>query len=289
MSVGEIRQGGARSLTVLFAAVLTCALILWGGGKLVGKLLATLTTTSAAVDETIASTTIFGLLLIAGLLGGKLTGVSAARLGPYAAWRFVQGLAIGLSGLLLAATFAAIAGVLHSAAGAASAGLLIWATALILLQSGSEEVFFRGWLQPLLVRSWGGAGVVVTAIVFAALHLLGPTRSIVSVANLFLGGLLFGLLAQRYQGLASAIGGHFAWNCAEQLLLGIDPNPGVGSFGSIWNADLVGNSWWGGSSEGLNASIAMTFALAILITPLVLVPVSGPRQRVQNRSGSVPA
>ena len=91
-----------------------------------------------------------------------------------------------------------------------------------------------------------------------------------SVLNLFLGGLLFGVLAARFNGIAAAFAAHFSWNWAEQLVLGLDPNPGSGSFGSILNFDLVGSAWWGGSKEGLNASIAMTFALAIILVPLLI-------------------
>ena len=61
-----------------------------------------------------------------------------------------------------------------------------------------------------------------------------------------------------------------AWNGTEQLMLGLDPNPGVGSFGTLLDFDLTGPSIWGGSEEGLNASLAMSVALAVLLVPLVL-------------------
>ena len=110
-----------------------------------------------------------------------------------------------------------------------------------------------------------------------------------TLLNLFLGGLLFGLLAARSGGLAAAIAAHFSWNWAEQLLFGLDPNPGIGSFGSILNLELVGSSWWGGSDEGLNASIAMTFALAMLLAPLLILPARTPGWLALYRSGRAPA
>jgi uncharacterized protein len=162
---------------------------------------------------------------------------------------------------------------------------LLGGTAVIALQATSEEVFFRGWLQPVLTRAWGFLGILVTAAAFAALHLIAAAGAAVSVLNLFLGGLLFGLLADRYGGIASAIGAHFTWNWAEQLLLGLDPNPGLGSFGAVANLDLVGSRWWGGSAEGLNASVAMTFALAILLAPLLIVPARNRPLPEPNRRG----
>jgi uncharacterized protein len=79
------------------------------------------------------------------------------------------------------------------------------------------------------------------------------------------------LLAARSGGLSGAIGAHFAWNWTEQILLGIDPNPGLGSFGAIANFELTGPAVWGGSDEGLNASIAMTIALLALLAPLLIL------------------
>ena len=277
---------------VLIAAIVTCVLILWAGPQLAGRVISALSVgeaSSATTVETVASIVIFGMLLVAGVGGGALSGVNAVRLGPSAGLRLLQGGGIGLVGFLVATALAGIAGVLHRAPGGIGAGMFLWGTALIVLQAGSEEVFFRGWLQPILVKAWGVAGIPTTAIAFAALHLIGGASSVVSLLNLFLGGLLFGLLAARYGGIAAAVAAHFAWNWAEQLLLGVFPNPGNGSFGSILNFDLVGSIWWGGSGEGLNASVAMTFALAILLAPLLIVPARDSQRPGPYRSGRAPA
>ena len=95
-------------------------------------------------------------------------------------------------------------------------------------------------------------------------------RSPLTLLNLVLGGILFGLLALRGGGLLAPIAAHATWNWAEQILLGLDPNPGTGSFGALFDFDLVGPAMWGGSDEGLNASLALSFALVALIVPLAL-------------------
>jgi len=282
--------GWLRPVIVLLAGAVLCAVILWGGSRLGAFALPArvgASASGAAVDETIVSVIVFGLLLAAGLAGGALCGINAARLGR--GRRLVEGAAIGLVGLLIATALAGLAGVLRQSHSGTSAGFLAWGTALILLQAGSEEVFFRGWIQRVLVTAWGGPGIVVTAIAFALLHLVGGAASIVTLLNLFLGGLLFGLLAARFDGIAAAVAAHFSWNWAEQLVLGLDPNPGNGSFGSILNFDLVGSYWWGGSAEGLNASIAMTFALAILLAPLLILPARIAGWLGPYRSGRAPA
>ena len=286
---GKGTSGWLFPLAVLLVGAGLCFLVLWGGGKIAAFVLPAVAATgrlSAAVDETIASVIIFGLLLGAGIAGGTVCGVNAAWPGANGGFRLIEGSAVGVVGLLIAASLAGVAGVLRQSHGGISVGLFGWGTLLIVIQAGSEEVFFRGWIQPILVESWGALGMVVTAIVFALLHLVGGTSSALSVLNLFLGGLLFGVLAARYDGIAAAFGAHFSWNWAEQLVLGLDPNPGSGSFGSIFNFELVGRALWGGSDEGLNASVAMTFALAILLVPLVIFAVRAgppPGQRRPDR------
>ncbi|MDJ0278262.1 CPBP family glutamic-type intramembrane protease, partial [Sphingomonas sp. 2R-10] len=139
----------------------------------------------------------------------------------------------------------------------------------VLLQVTAEEVMFRGHVQPLLVRAVGaGMAVPLTAASFAALHAVLAGTAPVMLVNMLLGGGLFGLLALR-GGLGAAIGAHFAWNAIEQLGVGLDPNPGVGTFGSVIDLDLSGAASWGGSGAGLNASIAMSAAL--LATILLVV------------------
>ena len=86
-----------------------------------------------------------------------------------------------------------------------------------------------------------------------------------------LGGLWFGLLAVRSGGILAPMAAHFAWNASESIGFGLDPNPGVDDLGALANYDLVGLPIWGGSPEGLNASIAMTLVLAALVIPLLPV------------------
>jgi membrane protease YdiL (CAAX protease family) len=177
-----------------------------------------------------------------------------------------------VTGLGAAALYARLAGSLSQAGSPGTPGLILWGSAIILFQSSAAEVFFRGWIQRVLAPHWGALiGVQVTAAVFAGLHLIGGATAPLSVVNLFLGGLMLGLLALDRGGLAAAIGAHFAWNWLEQIGLGLSPNPGVGSFGSLIDFDLGGPSIWGGSSEGLNASLAMTFSLSAIVAALAFL------------------
>lgn len=242
--------------------------------------------TDARAGEALFTLAIFVPLLALAVAGGSLTGSAAFQSGIRPAAMAAQGAAIGLGGLLLAVGYASIAGTLVHGNGAPwSVASLTLGALIILIQVGAEEAFFRGWLQPLIASAWSlGVAVPVVAIAFAVLHFAGGARGPIELANLFLGGILFGLLAVRGRGISGAIGAHLAWNSVEQLGLGLDPNPGVGTFGTLLDYDLAGKIMWGGSDAGLNASVAMTISLLALLMPLGMttwraVQVTPARQR----------
>jgi hypothetical protein len=227
----------------------------------------------ASAGEALFTLAIFGPLLALAVVCGGLTGCAPFHLGSRPAARAVQGAAIGLGGLLLAVGYAVVAGTLMHGNGAHwSVASLTLGALLVLIQVGAEEAFFRGWLQPLIASAWSlSLTVPAVAMSFAVLHFVGGVRGPIELANLFLGGLLFGLLTVRGKGIAGAIGAHLTWNSVEQLGLGLDPNPGTGTFGTLLDYDLVGKSMWGGSDAGLNASVAMTISLLALLVPLALM------------------
>ncbi len=214
---------------------------------------------------------IFGPMAIAALAGGWITGLLPAAGAQPLRWAMLS-LAGGAAGLIVAACYAWLAGsAVAGAGGALQAGAFLAGIVIIAGQVAAEELFFRGWMQPLLARYAGPvAALMLAAIAFAGFHLLGGARAPVTQLNLLLGGVWFGLLGWRSGGLIAPLAAHFGWNAAEQLGLGLDPNPGIGDFGALADWDLTGSALWGGSAEGLNASLAMTFVLAALLMPLII-------------------
>jgi uncharacterized protein len=239
---------------------------------------------SAPGQETMFILAIYGAMVVIALGAGMLLRLRVTGLGVRPVSHLASGFGLGLLGICLAATFATIAGGLRFGNGQGSALLLLLGLVMVLFQAAAEEIYFRGWIQPVLARAWGVLPAIgITALGFAALHMLGAAVAPLSFLNLLLGGLLFGLLAAQGGGLASAIGAHFAWNGTEQLVLGLDPNPGIGSFGSLLDLDLVGSPAWGGSAEGLNASLAMAMALVVVLVPLAMLARGAPRPAVSSR------
>lgn len=236
-------------------------------------LLANLTDGAGPGGEALFTLGFYGPLLVVALIGARLSGLAAFEAGTGTGRWLLPGAALGAAGILIATVYAWLAGTLvRAGAGEVRPLLLLGGCGVVFLQVLAEEAYFRGWLQPLATRAWGqGAAVVVTALAFALVHVIGGVRAPVSILNMVLGGVLFGILAQKGGGIWPAVAAHFAWNAIEQLGLGLDPNPGLGGFGALVNLDLLGIARWGGSDEGLNASIGMTFALVALLVPLVML------------------
>ena len=277
-SVSLARRDPAGGAIVLAAgAAIGCVIVWWGPAVatwLTVRWLSAAHAASLPVVETLFTAAIFGALIVAAVIGGTIDHRNVLGAGERPLAMLATGLLVGFAGISVAVVYARIAGTLIAGATAASAvpAVLLWGAGVVGVQTAAEEVYFRGWLQPALARRWGiAAAVLATALVFAATHVVGGARGPVTLVNLFLGGLMFGLLAACGRGLAAAAAAHFAWNAGEQLIYGLDPNPGIGSFGAWLDMDLAGSSYWGGSVEGLNASLGMTAALLAILVPLALM------------------
>ena len=262
-------RASAIAAATLVVAVAISAAVVWAGPQAASALVGSGGMSDAGV-ETVFTLVIFVPMIVIAVVVGALCRVNALAPGRYPLAKLVIGALVGLAGVVLTVVYASTASSLtEGAAPRAPALLLLWGLAVVAVQTGAEEIYFRGWVQPVVERAWGAIpAILLTSIAFAGLHVLGGARSPLTLINLFLGGLMFGILAWYGRGIAGAFAAHFAWNGAEQLILGLDPNPGVGSFGAILDLELAGAQAWGGSEEGLNASIAMTVILVLIVAAL---------------------
>jgi membrane protease YdiL (CAAX protease family) len=261
-------KAATQSLTIALAGAGLVALWLVGAPRVVGGWIGEM---PAAAGESLFTAVIFLPMLGLGIAGRRWT-LARGGIGDVAGWSgTASGLGIGLGAFLLAVGYAKLAGTLMVGAGGAAGPVLLLGIATVVVQVAGEELVFRGWLQPLLMPAIGTpAGIGLVATAFALLHMIGGGVGSLAFVNLWLGGALFGLIAARGDGVVGAFAAHAAWNGAEQLMLGLDPNPGVGAFGSLIDLDLRGAAAWGGSDQGLNASWAMTIALVAVVVPLAI-------------------
>jgi len=263
----------ARALAPALAwLVIGVGVVLGWGWVLLGQRLGA----TIGIESEVLANAVFYLILFAPLaaiaLGAAaLSHVKALRAGDSAGWWTGIGLALGAGGLLATLALSWLqGGVMVGTVPPAGGGVLLLGIVLMLFQTGVEEVFFRGWLQPALIQRAGPlAGIAVTALCFCAFHVAGGARAPLSLVNIALAGLFFGLLAWRSGGILASVAAHFAWNVIESSVLGLVPNPANDVFGSLFDLDLGGAALWGGQEEGLNASIGTVAVLLALIVPLV--------------------
>ncbi|MCC7265863.1 MAG: CPBP family intramembrane metalloprotease [Caulobacteraceae bacterium] len=299
-SVDEAPRPWPAWLTALAAAALAVGSIL-GGQWAAGRILPAAAPFMARLAEpwpTAAAATLFYLcvfapLLLVPLAVGAIEGRRLWRAGDRPALAAATGLALGAGGL------AAVVGI-AVATGATTPGQVPPAP-LVALTAGlgvtafqvcAEEVCFRGWLQPTLCARWGPwAGLTAASALFAGLHLIGD-RSLLPplvIANLLLGGLLFGLLALRTGGLWAPVAAHLGWNWTEAGGFGLEPDPGLGPFSALIDLDLTGPALWSGGEAHLNGSLATALVLAGLTGGLLFAPALSRRSGAPGRSGSAPS
>ncbi len=101
-------------------------------------------------------------------------------------------------------------------------GSLLGSSLMILLIASGEELLFRGYLFQRVLEILGEiAGVVIVALLFAMAHLGNPFITEVALINIFLVGILFGLLWLATRSLWSVIGLHAGWNLTVGTLFGL--------------------------------------------------------------------
>jgi membrane protease YdiL (CAAX protease family) len=283
-AVDNARRPG-RSWVVLGVGLASCAAAILLGPALGGHLAEAISAKvagpwAAMLGQLAFYLCVFLPLWLVAILGGVFEGRVVWRKEPRALAAIPAGLAIGALGFCLAVAVAAATGVVSSVPvpqAAVTGGLAIGAL-IVAFQAGGEEIFFRGWIQPVLCARFGPwVGLGVTAAMFMGLHLVGGVRSPLSALNLLLGGLLFGLLALRTGGLWAAFSTHWAWNWTESGGLGLDPNPGVAPTGALIDFDLSGPALWSGGGDGMNGSLAATLVLAAMVATAIAI---APRRTV---------
>lgn len=255
-----------------FAAAVLIVFKMWGGG-LMDSLAAGFRHMPGVWGDALAygavQCLIFGCFLGAAQIAMTVEGRALWRRGrTRRITALASGLVIGAAGYAVTVGLADLAGAITpSAFTHISVGAVLFGAALVAIQSIAEEAFFRGWLQPILCVSWGPlAGVTVTSMLFAGLHIVAGAHGVLAVANLFLGGVLFGLLALRTGNLFAAAAAHFAWNWTESCLFGLSEQP----TGSLLRFSFTGSPLWNGGADEMNGSLATSIVLVALVGGLIL-------------------
>lgn len=279
-----LRRAPAADSLRPFLHLLLVGLVCYGAFNLGALLNERLATVPEGARVFLLMLGVYGPLLGAAMLLGRpcWLGERPSRSGAAAAGLAGAGFLACVGILALAGTLA-LGGDQHT--GLAAVPGMILALLIIAFEVTAEEAMFRGWLQRVLVRYWGvPIGLVASAGAFTAIHLLAGARLPLSLLNIWLAGLFFGLLALRTGGLVAPIAAHGMWNWLERSVAGLDPNPGLDPAGALLDLEVIGPQLWSGGGDGINGSIAASFALAALILVASVF-----RPRAAGRSDRAPS
>ncbi len=152
------------------------------------------------------------------------------------------GLLAGFLMNLFCAVIAFLAGDLDFSFGSLDIPFLSFALPLIFIQSAAEELVTRGYMLGALRERYGSiAGVLINSLFFAALHLLNPGITVLSLTHIALVGLLCSLVVEYTGSMWFVIALHTAWNYTQNILLGL-PNSGIVSPRSLLHLEAASDS-----------------------------------------------
>jgi membrane protease YdiL (CAAX protease family) len=164
------------------------------------------------------------------------------------------------------------------AAGSAAATLLVFAGFMI--QGGTEELAFRGYIHRNLRDRWGPASAIIaSSFLFAVVHGFNPNVSVPSLVNTFLLGAIFALIIERTGSLWLPALLHGFWNFLVASVLS-QPVSGLKIF-HILDLKLTGPALWSGGDYGPEGSLVLT----VMLLPIVFLLARWPGRR---RDSSIP-
>jgi len=199
--------------------------------------------------------------------------------GPPALREAGVGLVLGSAAILLSIAPLALSGAVENAALGGSGvprasgptDLLIVLGCLVGAAFG-EELVARAYILSNVRESLGsGAGVLISAAIFAGLHMENPHVSALPTINILLAGLLLGTVFVLTGRLWMAWTLHFSWNACQGMLLGL-PVSGL-TVPSLFRLRLVGSDLVTGGAFGLEGSLWNTVAASVILSVVVFIGV----------------
>ncbi|MDX1415639.1 MAG: type II CAAX endopeptidase family protein [Candidatus Promineifilaceae bacterium] len=183
--------------------------------------------------------------------------------------KYLRGLLLGLLMFAGAVALLALLGMVDSETTGGGFSLVSVSGALIIIlgwivQGAAEEVLTRGFILPIIGRRWGIlAGILISSLLFAFLHLLNPNVTLISIINLALFGLFAALYALYEGGLWGVFAIHSIWNWAQGNLFGFEVSGTQIPSGMIFDLMETGPDWITGGEFGPEGGLVVTIVLVI--------------------------
>lgn len=184
--------------------------------------------------------------------------------------QYALGLAVGLAMFGLTFLIMYLTDAIGVSGGRFSPILLALYLLAFLIQGASEEILVRGYFMTSLTNSTGaGSALICSAILFSAMHSGNTGSSFLGLFNIFLFGLLLGLITFRTGSLFLPMALHGIWNFAEGNIFGMAVSglrPGHSLlFATLAEGRVTTNGGDFGPEGGAAATIVLVIALAVLL------------------------
>jgi len=140
---------------------------------------------------------------------------------------------------------------------------------LLLFSIGAlnEEIMIRGYILNNFFDSMNKyIALIISSLLFAAMHLANANITYLSVTNIFLAGILLGIYYVHKQNLWLPISLHFSWNFFQGPIFGFEVS-GVDVTGAI-SQNIEGSDLITGGEFGFEGSIIATLLMVIAIVIL---------------------
>lgn len=142
-----------------------------------------------------------------------------------------------------------------------------------LIQGAEEEIICRGYFMSSLSNKlplW--AAVLISSLFFSLMHLMNAGFNLIVLVNLTLTGIMFAVLAIRFDSLFVCCAAHSIWNLVQGNFYGL-PVSGMDAGGSVFRFELAENmDLWTGGVFGLEGSLSETIVMVIAIAAIVFIP-----------------
>jgi len=147
----------------------------------------------------------------------------------------------------------------------------------------TKELVFRGIFYRIIEKRYGTIfALILSAIIFAILHLSNENTSVFSFISVMVGGISLGLLFTYTKSLWMPIAFHFGWNLM-QVLLGFGLSGGNEFYQSyIFQLNLDENNIISGGNSGIENSLISIIFLSIFA--LYILYLCNKNQYFQKRS-----
>ncbi len=142
-----------------------------------------------------------------------------------------------------------------------------------LIQGAEEEIICRGYFMSSLsgkMPLW--AAVLISSVFFSLMHIMNAGFNLIVLVNLTLTGIMFAVLAIRFDSLFVCCACHSIWNLVQGNFYGL-PVSGMDAGGSVFRFELAENmDLWTGGVFGLEGSLSETIVMVIVIAAVVFIP-----------------